>query len=89
MTLRDHYRDVIEDAQHISGTKGDIIINDDWTLEYFGPSWLQPMMDAFDDDASGYVTISEVNKIMDLQPASLGWRYAFVSSHIRGHNLQI
>ncbi|KAL1940585.1 hypothetical protein VTO73DRAFT_8020 [Trametes versicolor] len=73
MTLRDHYRDVIEDAQHASNSKGDIIVNDDWTLEYFGPSWLQPMMDAFDDDVSGYVTISEVNKVMDLQPASLGW----------------
>ena len=75
MTLRDHYRDVIEDAQH--GSEDNAIINDEWTLEYLGPTWFQPMFEAFDDDASGYVTIAEMNKFMGLRPLQLNWRYVY------------
>ncbi|KAH9891323.1 hypothetical protein C8Q73DRAFT_747277 [Cubamyces lactineus] len=71
MTLRDHYRDVIEDARHSS--ERDKIINDEWTLEYLGPTWFQPIFEAFDDDASGYVTIAEMNKFMGLRPLQLKW----------------
>ena len=49
--------------------------SDQWALEYLGVSWLQPLMDAFDEDASGYVTIAEVNRLMDTRPSELTWRY--------------
>ncbi|KAI8983185.1 hypothetical protein BD414DRAFT_523114 [Trametes punicea] len=71
MTLRDYYRDVIEDARLASEERQ--IINDEWTLEYLGPSWFQPLLDVLDDDASGYITIAEVNKLMDQRPAALNW----------------
>ncbi|OSD05604.1 hypothetical protein PYCCODRAFT_1405323 [Trametes coccinea BRFM310] len=73
MTVRDYYRDAIEEAQHATAAEEQNLINDEWTLEYLGPTWLQPMFEAFDDDASGYVTIAEINKFMDLRPAELGW----------------
>ncbi|KAI9070175.1 hypothetical protein FKP32DRAFT_1586395 [Trametes sanguinea] len=68
MTLRDHYREVIEDARH--GTDDENIINDEWALEYINPSCFQPLLAAFDDDASGYVTIAELNKFMEQRPSS-------------------
>ncbi|KAI0353185.1 hypothetical protein OH77DRAFT_1407357 [Trametes cingulata] len=74
MTLREHYRDVFEAAPQAADDQA--IVNDEWALEFLGPQWIQPIMEAFDDDASGYVTIAEVNKLMALRPSSLGWSLA-------------
>ena len=49
--------------------------SEEWALEYLGLSWLRPLMEAFDDDASGYVTITEVNNLIEMRPESLAWRY--------------
>ncbi|KAI1785573.1 hypothetical protein LXA43DRAFT_899499 [Ganoderma leucocontextum] len=69
MTLQDHYRDEFELATHAP----DAISTDNWALKYLSTDWLPSIMEAFDDDASGYVTITEVNKLMDLRPPSLSW----------------
>lgn len=74
MTLRDHYRGVEEERLRATTTEA-ITSDDSWTLEYLGPSWFQPIVDAFDDDVSGYITIAEVNKLMELRPDSLHWRH--------------
>ncbi|KAJ8495156.1 hypothetical protein ONZ51_g1863 [Trametes cubensis] len=71
MTLRDYYRDVIEEARHAPGDQQ--ILNDEWTLAFLGPTWFQPLFEAFDDDASGYITIAEINKFMEQRPAALNW----------------
>ena len=70
MTLQDHYRDEFERTAHAPGA----VSTDQWALKYLNSQGLWPIMEAFDDDASGYVTITEVNKLMDLRPPSLGWR---------------
>ena len=70
LTLQDHYRDEFELAAHDLGG----VSTDEWALKYLGTDWLPSIMEAFDDDASGYVTITEVNRLMDLRPQSLGWR---------------
>lgn len=72
MTLQEHYRDAIDNAA--LGQGDEVVSSDQWALEFLGLAWLQPIMEAFDDDASGYVTISEVNKVMDMRPPSLLWR---------------
>ncbi|KAM5542129.1 hypothetical protein V8D89_004212 [Ganoderma adspersum] len=51
----------------------DLIANNDWALEYLSLNWVHLLMEAFDDDASGYMTIMEVNKLMDMHPLSLPW----------------
>ncbi|KAI0327267.1 hypothetical protein GY45DRAFT_1327868 [Cubamyces sp. BRFM 1775] len=71
MTLRDYYRDVMDEARHAPGEQP--ILNDEWTLAFLGPTWFQSMFEAFDDDASGYITIAEINKFMELRPAALNW----------------
>ncbi|TCD67366.1 hypothetical protein EIP91_010200 [Steccherinum ochraceum] len=76
MTLRDHFRERVEDIKH-SRVFGDPPSNlqrvDAWALQFVSVPWLQPIMEAFDDDGSGYITISEVNAFTRALPVSLGW----------------
>lgn len=73
MALRDHYRDLAADVKFASDASKRIV-GDEWALEYLGSTWLNPIMEAFDDDGSGYVTIAEVNRFMDWKPPELNWR---------------
>ena len=75
ITLRDHYRDKAESASVPAFTPG--AANDDWAFEYINAKYLQPIMEAFDDDGSGYVTYQEVNEFVDSRPAELNWRYVY------------
>lgn len=78
LTLRDHFREKAMDAkkkaQHDDQDNADT--GDTWALDYLGGSWtrIQPMMEAFDDDASGYISITEVNQFIELCPPELNWR---------------
>ena len=49
---------------------------DQWALAFISFVRLQPVIEAFDDDASGLVTVAEVNAFTRSCP--LGWRYDFV-----------
>ena len=76
MTLRDHYKERAESAAmssyspHASGSQP----SDDWAFEFINAKYLQPIMEAFDDDGSGYVTYQEVNEFVEERPSSLDWR---------------
>ena len=75
MTLRDHYKEQAESASvSMFSTPSGSKKSDDWTFEFINAKYLQPIMEAFDDDGSGYVTYQEVNDFVDERPASLGWR---------------
>ena len=81
--MRDHF---IE--KHEAIKRGDIVspaeshegqantdskqIADEWALKYLEIEYLQPIMEAFDDDASGFITINEVNNFTKSRP--LDWR---------------
>lgn len=65
-------------AEHGAGVKdGDslpvIHDEDQWALDWIDISRLQAISEAFDDDASGFVTISEVNHLTSSRPTE--WRY--------------
>jgi hypothetical protein len=72
MTLRDHYRDRAERSVISSYGHGS---TDDWAFEYISAKYLQPIMEAFDDDGSGYVTYQEVNEFVEAKPDTLKWRF--------------
>ncbi|KAH9855711.1 hypothetical protein C2E23DRAFT_723446 [Lenzites betulinus] len=42
--------------------------HDEWTLEYISVTRLQAIIEAFDDDASGFITVAEVNTFISLKP---------------------
>ncbi len=37
--------------------------NDQWALPYINLLQIQPLMEVFDDDASGFMTINEANSL--------------------------
>ncbi|TBU40766.1 hypothetical protein BD309DRAFT_992844 [Dichomitus squalens] len=57
----------------IDGTQKRRSISEDdaWTLEYIDLMHLQPVIEALDEDASGYITIQEVNQFTMSRPE--GW----------------
>ena len=79
ITLRDHFVEKLQ-ASAIAEKPGSSAIEelsaDTWAREYVDVKYLQPIMDAIDDDGSGYVTIAEVNRFTEELPRSLGWRYS-------------
>ena len=77
MTLRDNYSDVPTSptsAVHTAASTLPEESKDGWALDYINVTYLQPIMEAFDDDGSGYVTIAEVNRFVDALPSEIGWR---------------
>jgi hypothetical protein len=45
---------------------------DEWALSYLSIMRMQPITEAFDDDASGFVSVTEVNNLTSQRP--LDWR---------------
>jgi Ca2+-binding EF-hand superfamily protein len=86
LALRDHYFEKLAaEAESLGETVpsvGESTINnsrnpDAWAIKFIDVSRLQPILEAFDDDASGFITISEMNRFTSSRPAD--WR--FVSVH--------
>ena len=80
MALRDYFHERwgsdsrSNDASHASSP--DSRHPDKWALDYLNVTRMQPISEAFDDDASGFVTVTEVNTFTTSRP--LGWRYVFL-----------
>ncbi|KAJ7031624.1 hypothetical protein C8F04DRAFT_1110026 [Mycena alexandri] len=74
MALRDHFQE--DHPQHTDGDENDhaaiaIDKEDEWALEYISILRLQAISEAWDDDASGFVTVAEVNTFTTMRP--LDW----------------
>ena len=71
MSLKDYY---IEKSAEESGSfKGP----DGWAIKYINIGRARGILEAFDDDASGFVTIGEANNFTRLRPRD--WRYILSS----------
>lgn len=69
-----------------SAIESDSSFNPDaWAITFVDLAWLQPISEAFDDDASGFITTAEVNRFTSSRPAN--WR--FVRRHVNRHDLMI
>jgi hypothetical protein len=56
-----------------TGTIDGSINSDAWAIKFIDLTWLQPISEAFDDDASGFITITEVNRLTSSRPGD--WRF--------------
>jgi hypothetical protein len=76
LALRDYYLDKILQTEGVVDLNTDSIHTssnpDAWAIKYIDLTWLQPIMEAFDDDASGFITIAEVNTFTSSRPVQ--WR---------------
>ncbi|KAI1783149.1 hypothetical protein LXA43DRAFT_904186 [Ganoderma leucocontextum] len=71
LALRDYYRQQIERKRKVA--HGDPAVSrvadqDEWALEWININRLQAIVEAFDDDASGFITIAEVNYFTASRP---------------------
>ncbi|KAI0766852.1 hypothetical protein BD413DRAFT_141493 [Trametes elegans] len=73
LALRDYYRQQIEVKKRARGEElaSHISDDDEWALEWININRLQAIGEAFDDDASGFITIAEVNQFTSSRPS--GW----------------
>jgi len=80
LALRDYYMDrFTSETQGTSTSMVDSSLNPDaWAIKFIDLTWLQPISEAFDDDASGFITITEVNRFTSSRPAN--WRFVRRSS---------
>ncbi|KAK7042365.1 hypothetical protein R3P38DRAFT_2890069 [Favolaschia claudopus] len=71
MALRDHFQE--EQHQGINGQAhaNTVVEADMWALQYIDVVYLQAISEAFDDDASGFITVAEVNAFTTARP--LDW----------------
>ncbi|KAH9171873.1 hypothetical protein EDB89DRAFT_2070429 [Lactarius sanguifluus] len=74
LALRDHYLEKLAvEADGVPGTGGGSIDSsrnpDTWAIKFVDVTRLQPISEAFDDDASGFITISEMNRFTGSRPA--------------------
>ena len=60
-----------------SGESGSLKDPDGWAIKYINIGRGRSILEAFGDDASGFVTVSEVNNFTQLRPRD--WRYALSS----------
>ncbi|KAF7361998.1 hypothetical protein MVEN_00545000 [Mycena venus] len=68
MALRDYYHENAEDSDGAAGASSGKKRPDDWALAYLNVSRLQAISEAFDDDASGFVTVAEANTFTTSRP---------------------
>ena len=75
LALRDYFMDRSTSETQSTGTNtiGDSLNLDAWAIKFIDLTWLQPISEAFDDDASGFITITEVNQFTSSRPAD--WRF--------------
>ena len=71
MSLRDHF------IEKVAGDSGSLKGPDGWALKYINIGRAPSILEAFDDDASGFVTTREVNDFTKSRP--LNWGCAFFS----------
>jgi hypothetical protein len=77
LALRDHYLEKLALRTESVLGMGTAEVNtipdpDTWAIKYIDIMRLQPIMEAFDDDASGFITIQEINRFT--RPRPVDWR---------------
>ena len=67
LALKDHYEEMV------AGNSAGAANSDEWALEYININWVRKFMEAFDGDASGFITVKEANDFTGSRP--LDWRW--------------
>ena len=77
LTLRDHYLEKLPPETKgvldmSTGSIDNCTNPDGWAIKYIDIMWAQPILEAIDDDASGFITVTEVNRFTSSRPVD--WR---------------
>ncbi|KAH9052369.1 hypothetical protein EDB87DRAFT_1835857 [Lactarius vividus] len=75
LTFRDYLEKLTSESQGARGVNTTAICNSDledpdaWAIKFLDVTRLQPISEAFDDDASGFITVTEMNRFTSSRPA--------------------
>lgn len=69
LAFRDYYLEKLTSEASRSSASRD---PDAWAIKFMDVTRLQPISEAFDDDASGFITITEMNRFTSSRP--IEWR---------------
>lgn len=77
LALRDYYLEkVASESTSVRGISSSVISGsyhaDAWAIKFIDITRLQPILEAIDDDASGFITIEEMNRFTVSRPTD--WR---------------
>ena len=76
LALRDYYFEKLAGNEGILGMGTSAIHGssdpDSWAIKFIDVMWVRPILEAFDDDASGFISIAEVNAFTSSRPVE--WR---------------
>ena len=65
----------------VSGGEGEGAAGPDWwALDYIGVNYVWNILEAFDDDKSGFITVNKANNFTRSRP--LDWRWVFEKSDL-------
>ena len=74
LALLDYFREKMEEQKRSEYVEAPRIQEqDEWALEWINVTRLQPIVEAFDDDASNFITVTEANEFTTARPRD--WRY--------------
>ena len=54
--------------------------SDRWALWYISANYVRSILEAFDEDLSGFITVKEANSFTRSRP--LGWRWVFGNPYL-------
>ena len=81
LALRDYFRERMEAQKRSDIVEAPRIQeHDEWTLDWINVTRLQPIVEAFDDDASNFITVTEANEFTTARPVN--WRYVRVTTSV-------
>ncbi len=73
LALRDYFREKMEEQKRSEYVEVPRIREqDEWALDWINVTRLQPIVEAFDDDASNFITVTEANEFTTARPQD--WR---------------
>ena len=77
LALRDYYQEkLISETNTVPDLGANATSSstnpDAWAIKYIDFMWVQPILEALDDDASGFITVAEVNRLTSSRP--IDWR---------------
>ena len=73
LALRDYFRQQVEAKRRNDRVDTPRIKDEDeWALEWINVTRLQPIVEAFDDDASDFITVTAVNGLSSARPRDWG-----------------
>ena len=77
LTLWDYFQEKFAEKTDLTAQGVGWSSTDKWAFKFIDAPYLQPILEAIDDNASGYIRVSELNDFIASKPKD--WRYGYLT----------